>query len=127
MKLVPKFLDDRPVLFAIAFWILAVLLIAVVINWVAMPVIAGRFVRTLPVPDVVGTPAEQAETVLKEAGLNFKWASEGRYSGERVQRLVNPHDRKDRHDHHEIMGKDDGIAHHRTRRMHRERHASVLD
>jgi len=80
MKLVPEFLGRRPILFAIAFWVLAVLLIAVLVNWVLMPVIAGRFVKTLPVPNVVGTPAELAESTLQEAGLNFKWTKEGRYS-----------------------------------------------
>jgi serine/threonine-protein kinase len=82
MKLIPEILDRRPVLFAIAFWAVAVLLIAILVNWFLMPNIAGRFVKTLPVPNVVGIPAEQAETVLQEAGLNFKWAKEGRYSGE---------------------------------------------
>jgi serine/threonine-protein kinase len=46
-----------------------------------MPVISGKFAKTMLVPNVVGVPAEQAETLLKEEGLNFKWAKEGRYSG----------------------------------------------
>jgi serine/threonine-protein kinase len=46
-----------------------------------MPVIAGRLAKTMPVPNVVGISAELAENILKEAGLNVKWAKEGRYSG----------------------------------------------
>ena len=81
MKRFFDFFNRRPIPFAIAFWGLAVFLIAIVANWILMPAIAGKLVKTLPVPNVVGMPAEQAESVLKEAGLNFKWAKEGRYSG----------------------------------------------
>lgn len=82
MKVIPKFLNKSPVLFAISFWVLIVFLIVAIINWVFMPVIAGRFVETLPVPDVVGLSADEAESTLQKAGLNVKWAAEGRYSGE---------------------------------------------
>jgi len=81
MKSVLEFFRSRPVPFAIAFWILAVFVLAALVNWVLMPVMAGHFVKTLPVPNVVDIPAEQAESTLKAAGLNFKWAKEGRYSG----------------------------------------------
>jgi len=69
-------------LFAIVFWIFAVFAIAVIANWIIMPVIAGRMTKTMLVPDVVNLPAEAADSVLKNAGLNVKWAKEGRYSGE---------------------------------------------
>ncbi|MDR2580772.1 MAG: PASTA domain-containing protein [Fibromonadaceae bacterium] len=81
MKFVPNFLSRRPILFAIVFWVLALSLAVVALNWVAMPIIAGRFAKTLSVPNVVGVPAEVAEITLRESGLNFKWANEGRYSG----------------------------------------------
>jgi serine/threonine-protein kinase len=82
MKLVPKFLNRRPVLYAIVFWFFLLLVLAAAANWVAMPVIAGHFVKTMTVPNVVNLPAEEAERILKGAGLNFKWAKEGRYSFE---------------------------------------------
>ncbi|MCL2101067.1 MAG: PASTA domain-containing protein [Fibromonadales bacterium] len=69
-------------LFAIVFWVFAVPAIAAVINWVVMPVTAGRLTKTLPVPNVVDLSADEAEAVLKRAGLNAKWAKEGRYSSE---------------------------------------------
>lgn len=69
-------------LFAFVFWVLAVPTIAVVTNWVVMPVASGRFTKTLPVPNVVDLPASEAEAVLKKAGLNAKWAKDGRYSGD---------------------------------------------
>ena len=47
-----------------------------------MPFIAGRMAKTMSVPNVVDLPAEEAEGTLKRAGLNVKWAKEGRYSGE---------------------------------------------
>ena len=47
-----------------------------------MPVIAGRFAKTMDVPNVVNLSVEEAEAVLKKNGLNFKWAAEGRYSNE---------------------------------------------
>jgi serine/threonine-protein kinase len=81
MRLIPEFLDRRPVFFAIAFWFFAVIIIAILVNWLLMPVIAGHFVKTLQVPNVVGISAELAESTLQEAGLKVKWAKEGRYSG----------------------------------------------
>jgi len=82
MKLVPKFLDRHPMLYAVVFWVFALFLIAIAVNWLLMPVIAGRFANTLTVPNVVDLPAEEAEKVLQKAGLSFKWAKEGRYSFE---------------------------------------------
>lgn len=82
MTLVPKFLHRRPMLFAIVFWMFAALAIAIIINWVVMPVMAGRLTRTLIVPSVVDLPATEAEDVLKRAGLNAKWAKESRYSND---------------------------------------------
>jgi serine/threonine-protein kinase len=76
-----KFLRRRPFFFAIVFWILALVAISIAVNWGLMPVISGKFAKTTLVPNVVGAPAEQAQTILKEEGLNFKWAKEGRYSG----------------------------------------------
>ncbi len=76
----PKFLSRHPMLFAIVFWIFAVFAIAVIINWIVMPLIAGRATKTMLVPNVVDLPAEKADSVLKNAGLNVKWAKEGRYS-----------------------------------------------
>jgi serine/threonine-protein kinase len=82
MKLIPKFLSRHPMLYAIVFWGFLLFVVAIAVNWVAMPIIAGRFVKTMTVPNVVNLPAEEAERVLKNTGLNFKWATEGRYSFE---------------------------------------------
>ncbi len=82
MKLLPKFISRRPVLFAVVFWIFAVIAIAVAVNWFFMPLIAGRMAKTMVVPEVVNLPTDEAEAVLKKAGLNVKWAKEGRYSGD---------------------------------------------
>jgi len=82
MKLIPDFLHRHPMLYAVAFWVFALILIAIALNWLFMPVISGRFANTMTVPNVVDLPAEEAEKVLKTAGLNFKWAKEGRYSFE---------------------------------------------
>jgi len=61
---------------------LAVFAIAIIANWIIMPIIAGRTTKTMLVPNVVDLSAEKADSVLKNAGLNVKWAKEGRYSGE---------------------------------------------
>jgi len=82
MKLLPEFISRRPALFAVVFWIFAVIAIAIAVNWFFMPLIAGRMAKTMSVPDVVNLPAEEAEGALQKAGLNVKWAKEGRYSGE---------------------------------------------
>jgi serine/threonine-protein kinase len=81
MKFVFRFLNRQPFFFAIVFWILALLALSVAANWAFMPVVSGKFAKTTLVPNVVGVPAEAAEAKLKEEGLNFKWAKEGRYSG----------------------------------------------
>ena len=85
MKFILKFLENfkrRPVAFALVFWVIALIFAAIVVNWLFMPLISGRFVKTMSVPNVVDLPAEEAEAVLQKAGLNAKWAKEGRYSGE---------------------------------------------
>jgi serine/threonine-protein kinase len=82
MKLTPEYFNSRPMLYAVVFWALVLLALAVAVNWLVMPVIAGRFVKTMTVPNVVSLPAEEAERILKNTGLNFKWAKEGRYSFE---------------------------------------------
>jgi len=69
-------------LFAIVFWMLAIIFFATLANWVIMPVIAGHSAKTMPVPNVVNLPTDEAETILRNAGLNVKWAKDGRYSGE---------------------------------------------
>jgi len=82
MKRFFQILRRRPVLFAIVFWIMAVFAIAILINWLFMPIVAGHFIKTMPVPNVVNLPASEAEAVLQNAGLNFRWAKEGRYSSD---------------------------------------------
>ncbi|MCL2282602.1 MAG: PASTA domain-containing protein [Fibromonadales bacterium] len=82
MKLIPNFVGRWPVFYAILFWIFAVVVTVVIVNWIVMPIIAGRLAKTMPVPKVVDLPVEEAEAVLKSAGLNVKWAKEGRYSSD---------------------------------------------
>jgi len=82
VKFIPNFVSRRPKLFAIFFWIFALIASAVIGNWIAMPIVAGRFATTMPVPSVVDLPTEEAETVLAKAGLKAQWAKEGRYSSE---------------------------------------------
>ena len=82
MKFVPDFISRRPVLYAIFFWIFASLAIVVIGNWVIMPIISGRLVETMSVPNVVDLEEREAEAVLTKAGLKAKWAKDGRYSSE---------------------------------------------
>jgi len=82
MKRFLAFLNRSPILFAIVFWVLAILFFVTLANWVIMPIIAGHSAKTMPVPNVVNLPTDEAETVLHNAGLNVKWAKDGRYSGE---------------------------------------------
>jgi eukaryotic-like serine/threonine-protein kinase len=77
-----NYLNRSPILFAIAFWVLAMIFLAILANWAIMPAIAGQSAKTMPVPNVVNLPANEAETALRGAGLNVKWAKDGRYSGE---------------------------------------------
>jgi serine/threonine-protein kinase len=76
------YLNRSPKLFAIAFWVLALFALAIATNWAIMPAIAGQSAKTMPVPNVVDLPADEAEVALHNAGLNVKWAKDGRYSGE---------------------------------------------
>jgi len=82
MKRFLAFLNRSPILFAIAFWVLTLLFLATLANWVIMPIIAGHTAKTMPVPNVVNLPTDEAETLLRNAGLNVKWAKDGRYSSE---------------------------------------------
>jgi len=76
------YVNRSPKLFAIVFWVLALVLIAIAANWAIMPLISGQSAKTMPVPNVVDLPTDEAETTLRNAGLNVKWAKDGRYSGE---------------------------------------------
>ncbi|GHV15009.1 hypothetical protein AGMMS49938_12240 [Fibrobacterales bacterium] len=59
---------------------LSLSVIAVVVNWIALPIIAGHLVTKLEVPNVTGLSAEDAEANLIKAGLSFKWADSAKYS-----------------------------------------------
>jgi len=76
------YLNKSPKLFAIAFWVVAMFFLIILANWAIMPLISGQSAKTMPVPNVVDLPADEAETALRNAGLNVKWAKDGRYSGD---------------------------------------------
>lgn len=45
-----------------------------------MPVLAGQFRGTVQVPLLISKTSIEAEALLKEQGLNFRWNEEGKYS-----------------------------------------------
>jgi len=82
MKRFLVYLNRSPILFAMVFWVFAMFLLAILANWVIMPAMSGQSAKTMPVPNVVDLPADEAENALRNVGLNVKWAKDGRYSGE---------------------------------------------
>jgi len=69
-----------PQVYALLFWFLLLGIVAVAFDWVIMPVVAGQYAGTTVVPEVVGKSQAEAEKLLGEADLNFRWSTEGRYS-----------------------------------------------
>ncbi len=60
-----------------------VVLIAVLfVDFIVMPVFAGKFTTRQIVPLVTGLPADSAQVVLTAAGFQSEWTEEARYSAE---------------------------------------------
>jgi serine/threonine-protein kinase len=50
------------------------------IDLMVMPLVAGQFTSKTTVPELVGKTAQEAEEILSENSLNFRWNIEGKYS-----------------------------------------------
>lgn len=82
MKLFLKNLLRIPFVYALTFWLVVVVVGVLIVDWVAMPIIAGRWKSTVEVPSLVGVSSSEAELALDKLGLKFVWSPEGRYSSQ---------------------------------------------
>lgn len=73
-------LSQRPVVKALLIWLVALLLLAFIVDKIVMPVFAGALTSTAVVPNLEGMDKAAAEAALDEAGFKAEWTEEGRYS-----------------------------------------------
>lgn len=73
---------SNPILKAVMFWIVVVLILAVVVDKIVMPIFSGALDRTGPVPALEGMSQEDAEAALTKAGFKYEWLEEGRYNSQ---------------------------------------------
>lgn len=67
---------------AVIVWALGLVVLAFVVDKIALPVFSGHFAKTGEVPSVEGLPADAAQAKLDSAGFKFEWLEEGRYSAQ---------------------------------------------
>ena len=71
-----------PVVKAACIWLVALVFFVFFVDKLLMPIFAGEFSSTGPVPNLEGMTQEAAESALTEAGFKFEWVEEGRYSSQ---------------------------------------------
>ncbi|MCQ2061743.1 MAG: PASTA domain-containing protein [Fibrobacter sp.] len=82
LKSIGNWLKKSPFVKAFVIWIVALVLLAFVVDKIVLPLFAGEFAKTGPVPSLEGLSAEAAEASLTEAGFKYEWLEEGRYSSQ---------------------------------------------
>lgn len=75
-------LSQRPVVKALLIWVVALLLLALIVDNIVMPIFSGALTSTETVPNLEGMSKEAAESALAEAGFKAEWTEEGRYSAQ---------------------------------------------
>ena len=58
-----------PIVKAVVIWVVALVVLAFVVDKLLMPLFAGEFAKTGPVPNLEGMSQEAAEAALTEAGF----------------------------------------------------------
>ena len=65
---------------AVIVWAIGLIVLALVVDKIVMPLLAGAFTSTGTVPSLEGLAPEVAEKKLDSAGFKFEWLEEGRYN-----------------------------------------------
>lgn len=73
-------LRNKPIYYALLLFVGGLLILAIFLDFLVMPLIAGSFASRAEVPVVEGLSAAEAEKKLDEAGFRFQWTTDGRYS-----------------------------------------------
>lgn len=73
-------LFQHPTFYAAAFWVGVLFIIALIADFIVMPILAGHLAFTTQVPSVVGKSAKEAEQILVENDLEFAWDTAGLFS-----------------------------------------------
>lgn len=74
--------NRNPIVYAVGFWIVVLIGIGLIAEFMIMPLLAGQFRFTNTVPAVVGKSAAEAEKILQDAELDYAWDTVGSYSAE---------------------------------------------
>ncbi|NLB62576.1 MAG: PASTA domain-containing protein [Fibrobacter sp.] len=79
--MIKRFLQ-KPVVYALIFWVVFGFLGFIAVDKILMPIIAGHLKTTVVIPDLVGKTGPEAELALDNVDLLYKWDTVGRYSTE---------------------------------------------
>ena len=77
-----NWLKTSPVVKAVIFWVVGIVVLALVVDKIALPVFSGHFAATGVVPNLEGLEASAVEKKLDSAGFKYEWLEEGRYSAQ---------------------------------------------
>ena len=77
-----NWLKTSPVVKAVIFWVVGIVVLALVVDKIALPVFSGHFAATGVVPNLEGLEAPAVEKKLDSAGFKYEWLEEGRYSAQ---------------------------------------------
>lgn len=75
-----NFLTTAPVVKALCVWLVVLAIMAFAVDKLLMPIFAGAFTSTGPVPNLEGLNQQDAEAALTKAGFKYEWLETGRYS-----------------------------------------------
>ena len=71
-----------PIVKAVIVWIVGLVVLAFVVDKIALPIFSGHFAKTGIVPNLEGLEASAVEKALDSAGFKYEWLEEGRYSAQ---------------------------------------------
>jgi serine/threonine-protein kinase len=75
-----SWLKKASIVKAILVWVVLVIVLAFVVDKIALPVFSGHFASTGVVPNLEGLDSATVEKTLDSAGFKCEWLEEGRYS-----------------------------------------------
>ena len=77
-----NWLKTAAIVKAVIVWAIGLIVLALVVDKIVMPVLAGAFTSTGTVPSLEGLAPDVAAKKLDSAGFKFEWLEEGRYNSQ---------------------------------------------
>ena len=77
-----KWLKTSPFIRAFFLWVVLLVILALVVDKIALPIFSGQFTSTAEVPNLEGMTEAEADAALSAVGFKAKWLEEGRYNAQ---------------------------------------------